>query len=401
MATCVTRGKCCTRAKGGRGSVDCRTAILNACESNNCVALRWLLGQGATWGDVNATDANGRTGLAVASCCGFAGVVSVLLQCPLVDVQVPDNEGNTALMLAVQAGNVPPRVQDPPRGADGQMTSWSGDVGITRQLLCVEEVVARGALEVPNALGLSALMQAAVQGRLQCARQLVLAGADMEVRDSGRGLRAQEWALLGGRADTAALLERLAKRRRPEWLQRDGYRLGSPCLGDDDHASSAGQGAAGRFLRALRALTDACFPGGPQDNGALDHMVRATTAVSGPFVGTACKPCFGETTRDSGATVEAPPSAATMRGGDPKVTGLRAGAPPYLRGASRGRGRVARATGWWMLTRPWRLRVGVRPESPLPSIRLSKVGRVTPAPEEGAQSPRGLQSAQLLCVPGP
>ncbi|XP_075922149.1 ankyrin repeat domain-containing protein 33B-like [Petromyzon marinus] len=251
----------------------------------------------------------------------------------------------------------------------------------------VEEATLRGA---PFA-------RLASRGRLRAT-----AGADMEVRDSGRGLRAQEWALLGGRADTAALLERLAKMGQPEWLQCDGYRLGSPCLGGqcDDRASSTGQGAAGCFLRALRALTDACFPGGPQDNGALDHMVRATTAASGPFVGTACKPCFGGTTRDSGATVEAPPSAATARGGDPKVVGPWAGAPSYLRGASRGHGRVAWATGW-MPTRPRRLRVGVRPESPLPSIRLSKVGRVTPAPEEGARSPRGIQSAQLLCVSCP
>lgn len=52
-----------------------------------------------------------QSGLIVACYHGYVDVVIALSQCPYVDVNWQDNEGNTALITAAQAGNPPP----PPR----------------------------------------------------------------------------------------------------------------------------------------------------------------------------------------------------------------------------------------------------------------------------------------------
>lgn len=47
---------------------------------------------------------NSQTGLIVACYQGYVDVVIALSQCPYVDVNWQDSEGNTALMMAAQAG---------------------------------------------------------------------------------------------------------------------------------------------------------------------------------------------------------------------------------------------------------------------------------------------------------
>lgn len=49
-----------------------------------------------------------QSGLIVACYHGYVDVVIALSQCPYVDVNWQDNEGNTALITAAQAGNPPP-----------------------------------------------------------------------------------------------------------------------------------------------------------------------------------------------------------------------------------------------------------------------------------------------------
>ncbi|NXA43603.1 AN33B protein, partial [Eudromia elegans] len=82
---------------------------------------------------------------------GFVDIVPLLRQCPHIDINHQDKEGNTALMVAAQAGHVT----------------------IVNYLLNYYP-----ALEVDkrDRRGLTALMKAAVQGRKDCVTALLLAG---------------------------------------------------------------------------------------------------------------------------------------------------------------------------------------------------------------------------------
>lgn len=50
------------------------------------------------------TDYYQQNGLMVACCKGFVNIVYGLHSCPFIDINHQDNEGNTALMIASQAG---------------------------------------------------------------------------------------------------------------------------------------------------------------------------------------------------------------------------------------------------------------------------------------------------------
>uniref|UniRef100_A0A674IDS4 Uncharacterized protein n=1 Tax=Terrapene triunguis TaxID=2587831 RepID=A0A674IDS4_9SAUR len=81
-------------------------SLFRACCTNNAVVLRALMRQGPEEEEVRETDRNNRTGLIVACYQGFVDIVIALAQCPHVDVNWQDNEGNTALITAAQAGKV-------------------------------------------------------------------------------------------------------------------------------------------------------------------------------------------------------------------------------------------------------------------------------------------------------
>ncbi|NXD17394.1 AN33B protein, partial [Nothocercus nigrocapillus] len=82
---------------------------------------------------------------------GFVDIVPLLRKCPHINVNHQDNDGDTALMVAAQAGHIT----------------------IVNYLLNYYP-----ALEVDkrDARGLTALMKAAVQGRKDCVTALLLAG---------------------------------------------------------------------------------------------------------------------------------------------------------------------------------------------------------------------------------
>ncbi|XP_072268074.1 ankyrin repeat domain-containing protein 33B isoform X2 [Pyxicephalus adspersus] len=79
-------------------------SLFKACSSNNAIVLKALMRQGLTEEAVCETDRNNRTGLLVACYQGFVDIVITLSQCPYIDVNWQDNEGNTALITAAQAG---------------------------------------------------------------------------------------------------------------------------------------------------------------------------------------------------------------------------------------------------------------------------------------------------------
>ncbi|KAH1178406.1 hypothetical protein KIL84_012108, partial [Mauremys mutica] len=81
-------------------------SLFRACCTNNAVVLRALMRQGPEEEEVRETDRNNRTGLIVACYQGFVDIVIALAQCPHVDVNWQDNEGNTALITAAQAGHI-------------------------------------------------------------------------------------------------------------------------------------------------------------------------------------------------------------------------------------------------------------------------------------------------------
>ncbi|KAM9680001.1 ankyrin repeat domain-containing protein 33B isoform 3-T5 [Dama dama] len=125
--------------------------LLRAACANDVGLLRALVRRGPSAEEVQETDRNGRTGLIVACYHGFVDTVVVLAECPHVDVNWQDSEGNTALITAAQAGHIT----------------------ITNYLLNYFPGLD---LERRNAFGFTALMKAAMQGRTECIRALMLAG---------------------------------------------------------------------------------------------------------------------------------------------------------------------------------------------------------------------------------
>uniref|UniRef100_A0A8C9RPZ9 Ankyrin repeat domain-containing protein 33B-like n=1 Tax=Scleropages formosus TaxID=113540 RepID=A0A8C9RPZ9_SCLFO len=79
-------------------------SFFQACCNNNSIIVKIMIRQRVTEEEVKEMDKNNRTGLIVACYHGFVDVVMALAQCPYVDVNWQDKEGNTALIMAAQAG---------------------------------------------------------------------------------------------------------------------------------------------------------------------------------------------------------------------------------------------------------------------------------------------------------
>uniref|UniRef100_A0A8C0LED5 Ankyrin repeat domain 33B n=1 Tax=Canis lupus dingo TaxID=286419 RepID=A0A8C0LED5_CANLU len=121
--------------------------LLRAACANDVGLLRALVRRGPSVEEVQETDRNGRTGLIVACYHGFVDTVVVLAECPHVDVNWQDKEGNTALITAAQAVTRFPRfwadvhARDPRRGMAPQ--EWAAYTGRLEAVRLIQRLLER------------------------------------------------------------------------------------------------------------------------------------------------------------------------------------------------------------------------------------------------------------------
>uniref|UniRef100_A0A8C2DP85 Ankyrin repeat domain 33ba n=1 Tax=Cyprinus carpio TaxID=7962 RepID=A0A8C2DP85_CYPCA len=250
-------------------------SLFQACCNNNALIVKLMIRQGVTEEDVQETDKNNRTGLIVACYQGYVDVVTALSQCPHLDVNWQDNEGNTALTTAAQAGHIT----------------------ITNYLLNYFPGLD---IEKRNCHGFTALMKAAIQGRVECVRALMLAGADIYARDNGRKFTAREWAIFTSRYDTVFAMTRLMQQPCADQFC-DSYRPEWPLLPALVAKTQTPKGCIQKISQTLRDFFDISNVTEASDDGVLDHMVRMTTSLGSPFIATTCRtvcpgspPCIGK-----------------------------------------------------------------------------------------------------------
>ncbi|XP_043921536.1 ankyrin repeat domain-containing protein 33B [Protopterus annectens] len=249
--------------------------LFQACSSNNALLVKVMIRQGLSEREVRETDKNSRTCLIMACYQGFVDVVTALSQCPFVDVNWQDKEGNTALIMAAQAGHIT----------------------ITNYLLNYFPGLE---LEKRNVHGFTALMKAAMQGRTECVRALMLAGADIHAFDPNRHLTPHGWAQFTGRYETICIMQKLLKKPCPVQIG-DAYKPEWPKLKELLAKANEPKSCLDRICEHMRSFFAIKFPHDPEDDGVFDHMVRMTTGLSSPFVATACNtvcpsspPCVGK-----------------------------------------------------------------------------------------------------------
>ncbi|XP_010845839.1 PREDICTED: ankyrin repeat domain-containing protein 33B [Bison bison bison] len=316
------------------------------------------------------------TGLIVACYHGFVDTVVILAECPHVDVNWQDSEGNTALITAAQAGHVT----------------------ITNYLLNYFPGLD---LERRNAFGFTALMKAAMQGRTECIRALMLAGADVHARDSRRGMSSQEWATYTGRFEAVRVIQRLLEGPCPEQFGVK-YKPELPLALEAGQKPTGSKSCLQKLTDFVRSTLTSRSRQGMEDGGALDHMVKMTTSLYSPAVAIVCQtvcpespPCVGKRRlavkeilasrgdqdtqaqeRDKGEGPE-PQSQTSQAAGVSKEEAPRAGLassqPPVA---------PRRAS---LLPLQLLRRSSVRPGVTIPKVRVSKAPAPTFQPERAAR----------------
>ncbi|XP_070443307.1 ankyrin repeat domain-containing protein 33B isoform X2 [Equus przewalskii] len=114
--------------------------LLRAACANDVGLLKALVRRGPSAEEVQETDRNGRTGLIVACYHGFVDTVVVLAECPHVDVNWQDSEGNTALITAAQAG-ADVHARDSRRGMSPQ--EWAAYTGRFEAVRLIQRLLDR------------------------------------------------------------------------------------------------------------------------------------------------------------------------------------------------------------------------------------------------------------------
>ncbi|XP_045729362.1 photoreceptor ankyrin repeat protein isoform X3 [Mirounga angustirostris] len=210
-------------------------ALYWACVRNDPVQLQATLDGGVSPEEATQVDGNGR-----------------------------DKEGDTALMLAAQAGHVP---------LVSLLLNYYPGLDLERR----------------DQRGLTALMKAAVRNRSECVAALLMAGADLTAVDPVRGKTALEWALLTDSFDTVQRIRMLLRRPQIEQLSQH-YQPEWPALpGLVAQAQAQAQAqATPSLLERLQATLSLPFAQFPQEGGVLDHLVTITTSLASPFLTTAC-----------------------------------------------------------------------------------------------------------------
>ncbi|XP_034088989.1 ankyrin repeat domain-containing protein 33B-like isoform X1 [Gymnodraco acuticeps] len=253
-------------------------SFYKACCNNNSIIVKIMIRQGVTEEEVKETDHNKRSGLIVACYLGYMEIVIALSQCPYLDINWQDNEGNTALITAAQAGY------------------WY----IANYLL---NYFPGMDMERRNCHGFTALMKAAMQGRAECVRTLMLSGGDIQARDNGRQLTPREWALFTGRYETAYLMQRLIARPCAEQFC-DSFSLEWPMLEERAAQSEEPKSCKKRLMVLFSCCPYRFYINNkvdPVDDGVFEHMVQVTTSICSPVMATACHtvcpgspPCLGK-----------------------------------------------------------------------------------------------------------
>ncbi|XP_064777863.1 photoreceptor ankyrin repeat protein-like [Oncorhynchus masou masou] len=243
-----------------RGSGGTTSTLYEACNRNEALTLLRVLERGVTKEEVMEVDINGMNGLMLAVSRGYVDMVYGLHTCPLIDINHQDNEGNTALMIAAQAGYI----------------------SILNFILNYYPKID---LEVRDTRGFTALIKAAMQGRVDCVSSLLMAGADINVVDEVRGKSIMDWALKTGRFEVLQRLRFLQAHPIAEQFC-DSYVIEWPELKELVAKAMIPKTLTQRLKDSLTIS----LPKDPQDNGVMDHLVKMTTSIHSPLVSTGCRP---------------------------------------------------------------------------------------------------------------
>ncbi|XP_054605377.2 photoreceptor ankyrin repeat protein [Nothobranchius furzeri] len=240
------------------------STLYHACARNDHIALRKVLERGVTKDEAMEYDVNGWNGLMVACCNGFVDIVHALHNCPFIDINHQDNEGNTALIMASQAGHI-------------------------NTVMYILNYYPGVDTELKDCRGFTALIKATMTGRDDVVAALVMAGADTNAVDSSCGKCAEDWALKTGRFETFRRLRRLTMRPKAEQFC-ESYIPEWPELKEKVDKAMAQKSPAEKITLRIKNTFGFSFPQDPQDNGVMDHMVRMTTGIHSPLISTGCRP---------------------------------------------------------------------------------------------------------------
>ncbi|RWS16364.1 ankyrin repeat domain-containing protein 33B-like isoform 3 [Dinothrombium tinctorium] len=148
--------------------------------------------------EVNYKDTNGLTGFSYLCQNGDLAMLRKIAHIKHIDVNVQDNEGNTPLILASQAGTI--IIEEnfllKLNKTNAQSLGHSQTVAFLIDHF-------RNALDIDkrNNFGFTALIKASLLGRVKCVKILLAAGANIVLRDPNKGYNALEWAQYCGRTE--------------------------------------------------------------------------------------------------------------------------------------------------------------------------------------------------------